>query len=180
MASHLLNARNTLTMRSEGPACAGYIKMDVANMKPGDCAGLSAFQFNYGQVGVRVGDDGKKKIYMAKNGGYGGNNNIVNSKDVVVKEQDLTGDEVYVKVDFKFANINNDKSSSNNVDKVNFFYSLDGSSWTKIGDEIGMTYDLKMFTGYKFGIYSYPTKNLGGYVDIDEFHYERTVEWNNP
>ena len=180
MASHLLNARNTLTMRTEGPACAGYIKMDVANMKPGDCAGLSAFQFNYGQVGVRVGDDGKKRIYMAKNGGYSGNANIVNSKDAVVKEQDLTGDEVYVKVDFKFANVNNDKSSSNNIDKVNFFYSLDGNSWNKIGDEIGMTYDLKMFTGYKFGIYSYPTKNLGGYVDIDEFHYERTVEWNNP
>ena len=43
-----------------------------------------------------------------------------------------------------------------------------------------MTYDLKMFTGYKLGIYSYPTKNQGGYVDIDEFHYEKTVESNKP
>ena len=41
-----------------------------------------------------------------------------------------------------------------------------------------MPYDLKMFTGYKFGIYSYPTKNKGGYVDIDSFNYKRTVDWN--
>lgn len=178
MATHLLNARNTLTMRTEGPACEGYIKMDVSNMKPGDFAGLSAFQFNYGQVGVRVGDDGKKKIYMAKNGGYGGNSNIVNSKDAVVKEEDLNGDEVYVKVDFKFNNVDNNFNCGNNIDKANFFYSLDGNSWTKIGEEISLPYDLKMFTGYKFGIYSYPTKNKGGYVDIDSFNYKRTVDWN--
>ena len=177
-ANHLLMARNTLTMRTEGPACAGWIKMDTSNMKAGDVAGLSAFQFNYGMVGVRVGDDGKKKIYMAKNGGYGGNSNIVDSKDAIVEEADLNGDEVYVKADFKFNNVDNNFSASNNIDKVNFFYSLDGSSWTKIGAEIGMTYDLKMFTGYKFGIYSYATKDTGGYVDIDSFTYERTVEWN--
>ena len=178
IATHLLNARNTLTMRTEGPACSGFIKMDVTNMKVGDYAGLSAFQFNYGKVGVRVADDGKKKIYMAKNGGYGGNSNIVNSRDAIVKEVDLNGDTVYLKVDFKFNNIDNNFNSSNNIDKVNFFYSLNGNEWIKIGDEIGMTYDLKMFTGYKFGIYSYPTKNVGGYVDVDSFNYQRTVDWN--
>ena len=176
MAKHLLNARNTLTMRTEGPACAGYIKMDVSKMQVGDYAGLAAFQFNYGQVGVRVADDGKKKIYMAKNGGYGGN--IVDSRDTIVQEVDLNGDVVYVKTDFKFNNVDNNFSSSNNIDKVNFYYSLDGNNWTKIGQEIGMTYDLKMFTGYKFGIYSYPTRNVGGYVDKDSFVYQRTVDWN--
>lgn len=178
IATHLLNARNTLTMRTEGPACSGFIKMDVSNMKVGDYAGLSAFQFNYGKVGVRVADDGKKKIYMAKNGGYGSNSNIVNSRDAIVQEVDLYGDTVYVKVDFKFNNIDNNFVSSYNIDKANFFYSLNGNDWTRIGEEIGMTYDLKMFTGYKFGIYSYPTRNVGGYVDVDSFNYQRTVDWN--
>ena len=36
MANHLLNARNTLTMRTEGPACSGEIKIDVSKMNPGD------------------------------------------------------------------------------------------------------------------------------------------------
>jgi len=178
IATHLLNARNTLTMRTEGPECSGFIKMDVTNIKVGDYAGLSAFQFNYGKVGVRVADDGNKKIYMAKNGGYSGNSNIVDSRDAIVQEVDLNSNIVYVKVDFKFNTIDANFISSNNIDKVNFYYSLDGNSWTKIGQEIGMTYDLKMFTGYKFGIYSYPTKNVGGYVDIDSFNYQRTVEWN--
>ena len=115
---------------------------------------------------------------MAKNGGYNGNANIVNSRDAIVEEVDLNADIVYVKADFKFNTVDGNFNSSNNIDKVNFFYSLDGSSWTKIGQEIGMTYDLKMFTGYKFGIYSYPTKNVGGHVDIDSFTYQRPVEWN--
>ena len=45
----------------------------------------SAFQFNYGKVGVRVSEDGSKKIYMAKNGRYGGNSDIVNFFDFIFK-----------------------------------------------------------------------------------------------
>jgi hypothetical protein len=41
-----------------------------------------------------------------------------------------------------------------------------------------MTYNLKKFTWYKFGIYNYPTRNIGGYVDKDSSNSQRTVEWN--
>jgi enterochelin esterase-like enzyme len=173
IASHLLNARNTLTMRTEGPACSSYIKLDTKGMKAGDYAGLSAFQLNYGCIGVHVNDDGSKKIYMSKNGG----NDVGNSSNKIIAEQNMTGDEVYLKVDFKFANVGSDKSSSNNIDKANFFYSYDGENWTKLGEELSMTYDLKLFTGYRSGIFSYPTKTTGGYADIDFFEYERT-NWN--
>ena len=37
-------APNTISTRTEGPACEGIIKMDVSKMKDGDVAGLSAFQ----------------------------------------------------------------------------------------------------------------------------------------
>ena len=175
MANHLLNARNSLTMRTEGPACSGEIKIDVSKMNPGDFAGLAAFQFNYGKVGVHIGDDGKKLVYMARNGGYG--KEIKDSRDQIVKEIGVNNEVVYLKVDFKFNNVDGNFNSSNNIDKVNFFYSLDGTTWTKIGDEIGMTYDLKMFTGYRFAIYSYPTKKTGGYVDVDYCKYSR-AQWN--
>lgn len=177
-AKSIVQARNTLTMRTEGPSCSGIIKMDVSHMKPGDCAGLSAFQYNYGNVGVRVTDSGEKKIYMASNGGYGGDN-VMNSYDKIEEEAVLSGDTVYLKTDFKFNNVGSDYSLSNNIDKVNFYYSTDGSNWTKIGKEIGMTYDLKFFTGYRNAIYSYGTKSTGGYVDIDYFDYDR-AEWNAP
>lgn len=176
-ANSIIDARNTLTMRTEGPECNSYIKLDTKGMKPGDYAGLSAFQYNYGNVGVYVTDSGEKKIYMSKNGGYGGDN-ILKSYDKKIEEVGLRGDEVYLKVNFKFNDIKSDLSSSNNIDKASFYYSYDGNNWTKIGEDLGMTYDLKMFTGYRSGIYSYPTKTTGGYADIDLFEYERTT-WNN-
>lgn len=179
IASHLLNARNTLTMRTEGPACSSVIKLDTKGMKAGDYAGLSAFQFNYGNIGVYVGNDNVKHVYMSKNGSYSSNAEITNTSDKIVAQQNLNGDEIYLKVEFTFATVDGNFNASNNIDKANFFYSYDGSNWTKLGDQLGMTYDLKMFTGYRSAIYSYATKSTGGYADIDYFDYER-ADWNVP
>ncbi|MBR6618666.1 MAG: family 43 glycosylhydrolase [Oscillospiraceae bacterium] len=176
VASHLLAARNTLTTRTEGPACSSVIKLDTSGMKAGDRAGLAAFQFNFGQVGVLVADDGSKKVYYANNGNYSGNSDVLASRENIVQQENLRGNEVYLKIDFQFATVNNG-SSSNNIDKANFFYSYDGANWTKIGNTLGMTYDLKLFTGYRSAIYSYGTKSTGGYADIDFFDYERQA-WN--
>ena len=172
-ATNLLNARNTLTMRTEGPACSSYIKLDTKGMKVGDYAGLSAFQFNYGNIGVYVNDSGQKKIYMARNGG----SDIATSSNKIIAEANMSGDEVYLKIDFKFNDVKSDMSSSNNIDKATFYYSTNGSDWKQLGEQLGMTYDLKLFTGYRSGIYSYATKNTGGYADIDFFEYSK-AEWN--
>lgn len=179
LATNLLNARNTLTQRTEGPSCSSVIKLDTKGMKPGDHAGLSAFQFKYGNVGVYVADDGSKKIYMSENGGYSSSAAVTDSRDKIVEQVNLNGDEIYLKADFLFNTVASDGSSSNNIDKANFYYSYDGSSWTKIGNELSMVYDLKLFTGYRSGIYSYATKTTGGYADIDFFDHER-AEWNAP
>lgn len=177
LATNLLNARNTLTQRTEGPACSGVVKLDTKGMKAGDHAGLSAFQFKYGNVGVYVADNGSKKIYMSENGGYSGSSAVTDSYNKIIEEVNLNGDEIYLKEEFTFATVNSDMSSSNNIDKVKFFYSYDGQNWTRIGNELSMSYDLKLFTGYRSGIYSYATKTTGGYADIDFFDYERTP-WN--
>ncbi len=177
IATSIINARNTLTQRTEGPSCSSVIKLDASGMKTGDYAGLSAFQFNYGNVGVYVADNGTKYIYMAKNGGYSGSAAVTDSYDTIVEQTALNGNEIYLKVDFLFNTVTSSGSSSNNIDKANFYYSYDNKNWTKIGAELGMTYDLKLFTGYRSGIYSYATKSTGGYADIDSFEYER-AEWN--
>lgn len=179
LATNLLNARNTLTQRTEGPSCSSVIKLDTSGMKKGDYAGLSAFQFKYGAVGVYVTDDGTKKIYMANNGGYSDSAVVSDSYDKIVEQTDLIGNEIYLKVDFLFNTVDSDGNSSYNIDKANFYYSYDGTSWTKIGEELSMVYSLALFTGYRSGIYSYATKTTGGYADIDYFDYERT-EWNTP
>ncbi|MDD6269365.1 MAG: family 43 glycosylhydrolase [Oscillospiraceae bacterium] len=179
IATNLLNARNTLTQRTEGPACSSVIKLDTKGMKTGDYAGLSAFQYNYGNVGVYVADDGSKKIYMAENGIVASKGDVKDSYNKIVEETSLSGDEIYLKVDFRFNNVDENMNVSYNIDKANFYYSYDGTDWKKIGNELSMTYDLKLFTGYRSGIYSYATKNTGGYADIDFFDYER-ADWNQP
>ena len=178
IAKSILHARNTLTMRTEGPSCSSVIKLDASHMKEGDCAGLSAFQFNYGNVGVYHGGN-TKFIYMAKNSAYGGNSGVMDSSDKVIESVPMQGDTVYLKAEFVFNTFDENFNISNNIDKVNFFYSYDGTQWTKIGDTLSMTYDLKLFTGYRSAVYSYPTKTTGGYADIDFFDYERG-EWNLP
>ena len=179
IAKTIMNARNTLTMRTEGPACASSISLDTAGMKPGDYAGLSAFQFNYGNVGVRVDENGNRFIYMAKNGAYDGKSVVTDSRDQIIEQVPMEGERVFVKVEFTYNTVDENFNVSNNIDKANFFYSYDGSNWTKIGDTLGMTYDLKLFTGYRSAIYSYPTLSTGGYADIDRFDYSR-AEWNVP
>jgi beta-xylosidase len=61
-------------------------------------------------------------------------------------------------------------------DVANFYYSLDGEEWTKIGTEnYRMIFDYRrFFMGSKFGIFNYATKKAGGYVDVDEFCYSKT------
>ena len=177
LATNLLDARNTLTQRTEGPSCSSIIKLDTSGMKAGDYAGLSAFQFKYGNVGVYVADDGSKKIYMANNGGYSNSATVGDSYNNIVEQTNLSGNEIYLKVDFLFNKVDSSGSSSYNIDKANFYYSYDGTSWTKIGEELSMVYSLTLFTGYRSGIYSYATKTTGGYADIDYFDYER-ADWN--
>lgn len=177
LATNLLDARNTLTQRTEGPSCSSVIKLDTSGMKAGDYAGLSAFQFKYGNVGVYVADDGTKKIYMANNGGYSNSAKVSDSYNKIVEQTDLKGNEIYLKVDFLFNTVDSSGSSSYNIDKANFYYSYDGTNWTKIGEELSMVYSLTLFTGYRSGIYSYATKTTGGYADIDYFDYER-ADWN--
>lgn len=179
LAANILNARNSLTQRTEGPACSSVIKLDTSNMNVGDYAGLSAFQYKYGNVGVYVADGGSKKIYMAENGIAASGGDVKDSYNKIIEETDLNGDEIYLKVDFKFNDVDGELNISRNLDKVNFYYSYDGSSWTKIGNELSMSYDLKLFTGYRSAIYSYATKTTGGYADIDFFDYER-ADWNQP
>ena len=52
---------------------------------------------------------------------------------------------------------------------ANFSYSLDNKSFIHIGNVMQMAFKLTIFTGNKFCLFNYPTKETGGYVDFDWF-----------
>jgi len=144
-------ARNTLTQRTIGPVCSGSTSIDVSNMKDGDFAGLCLLQKNYGLVGIRADGDAKTIVMINATGG----------KPVEAATISLTQKVIYFKAECNFT----DKK-----DVADFFYSLDGKLWKPIGTQLKMAYTLPHFMGYRFGLFNYATKNIGGFADFDFFH----------
>ena len=151
-----LQAKNTLTQRTFGPTCSGEVLVDVSQLKEGDFAGLSLLQKIYGQVGVKI-KNGKKVISMVS---------ANTGKPVVIEEVVLTQNQVYLKASCDFTELK---------DTAAFFYSLDGKSWTKIGEPLKMKYTLPHFMGYRFGLFNYATKETGGYADFDYFRISKDL-----
>ncbi len=150
----ITEAKNTLSQRTFGPQCSAYIKMDVSNMKNGDVAGFSAFAERYGFVAVKV-EQGQKYLVMAR---YDDNDSV--EEEFEIERVELSENEVYLRVDCDFVN---------STDKAYFYYSLDGENWIRIGDVLQMNYYGLHFMGYRYAIFNYATKEIGGYVDVDFF-----------
>jgi len=154
--SNFLMARNSLTQRTIGPVCTGTVLLDVSNMKDGDFAGLALLQKNYGQVGVKV--NGKDKTIVMVNASSG--------KPDEVQSIPLGQKIIYFKAECDF---------TNKRDIANFFYSLDGQSWSPVGTQLKMAYTIPQFIGYRFALFNYATKTTGGSADFDFFHIEDKI-----
>jgi beta-xylosidase len=152
----ILLAKNMLTQRTIGPVCSGSTSLDVSGMKDGDFAGLCLLQKNYGVVGVRV-DGNKKSIVMI---------NATGGNPVEAATIPLNQKTVYFKAECDF---------TDRKDVADFFYSLDGKTWTPIGTQLKMAYTLPHFMGYRFGLFNYATKSAGGYADFDFFHITDSI-----
>jgi hypothetical protein len=59
------------------------------------------------------------------------------------------------------------------TDKTQFYYSLDNKTYTKIGSETKMSFNLTVFVGARFGLFCYATQEGSeGYADFDWFSTE--------
>ncbi|WP_432713904.1 glycoside hydrolase family 43 protein [Pedobacter sp.] len=148
--SNFLSARNTLTQRTIGPFSSGLTAVDVAEMKDGDFAGISVLQKNYGLTGVKV--EGNRKYIVFVDAGAG--------KPVESERLELNQNKVFFKIDCDFFE---------KKDLASFFYSLDGKTWKAIGKPLKMAYTIPHFMGYRYGLFNYATKQIGGYADFDYF-----------
>jgi beta-xylosidase len=146
-------ARNTLTQRTIGPECTGTTFIDVSYMKDGDFAGLALLQKKFGMVGVRC-EDAQKFIVTV---------NAESGKPAELQRIPFSQNTVYLKAECNFKDL---------ADTANFFYSHDGKSWNPIGSPLHMAYTLPHFMGYRFGLFNYASKQVGGFVDFDFFHIE--------
>lgn len=159
-------APNTLTQRMQGPKCTGTVCLDISQMKDGDKCGFSAF---CGRSGV---------LCISKNG---------NKVSLTMEEQNLklnrahAVDNVSVEVASKPVNLSPKKpvylringDFTDGRDIATFEYSLDGKKFLPIGKEMKMVFDINtFFMGTKFAIFNYATKQAGGWIDVDWFHFD--------
>ena len=172
---NLYLAPNTLTQRMEGPACSGYICMDLSKMANGDCAGLAAFNGDSGVLTVKKKgktltlEMSEQKVSLTER-----EKAVTKVEENVVEKVDLTKlvnakqPKIWLRIDGDFR-----PGQRGGHDAANFFYSLDGEQWTQIGTKnYRMVFDYRrFFMGTKFGIFNYATKKVGGYVDVDYFRY---------
>lgn len=163
IASGIVDARNTLTQRTSGPASAAAIALDVSGMKDGDVAGLSAYQLKYGYVGVEMAG-GARRLVMRRADRRG-------SVAFTSAPVPLAAESVLLRVDVDFRDA---------ADRASFAYSLDGAAWTPIGDDLEMEYSLDHFTGYRFAIFCYATAETGGHVDVDWFRVGDDIDGTRP
>jgi beta-xylosidase len=160
LATGLPDARNTLTQRTFGPKCTSTVLLDGSMLKPGDFAGLSAFQSNRADIGLRRTDTGLE-LYAVQEGTRRGPGRTMTREQKELLSSPAEREQVMLRIRYDF-----------DQDKAWLGYSWDGAVWTELTEPLQMRFTLDYFTGYRSALYCYATRELGGYADFDWFHQE--------
>jgi hypothetical protein len=155
-------ARNTLTHRIHGEFPIGTVEIDFTEMADGDRCGLAAFRDQSAFIGVhRDGDQYSiTTTFNATIDEWDGS--TVGPGEVQASTPVPEG---VTKVWFKLEM----DARPNGSRDANFFYSLDGSDFVGLGGTYELYTGWAFFLGYRFGIYNYATKALGGSVKVVSF-----------
>ncbi|RIV41173.1 glycoside hydrolase family 43 protein [Micromonospora radicis] len=170
-------ARNTLSQRTFGPRQSAETRMDISAMRDGDVAGLAAYNRGFSYVAVKR-TGGVNTLGVVNRG-----QPFAVDLDQATLENFLPGTtvslgdatEVHVKADLDFA-------SPTGQLWTTFYYSLDGLTWTQLGNRVGpQTLDgsLAHFMGHRVGLFNYATQQSGGHIDFDHYLLSDTLTAQN-
>ena len=172
-ADRLTQARNMLTQRifafydNPSKESTGTIRLDVSHLQEGDRAGICILQDPYAAIAVEV-KNGKKQITWWQDQ-LKTNDNFTPSQKRVTK---AFGDTVYLRAAITYG-----------TSKTQFYYSLDNKTYTKLGDQTTLSFNLSVFVGARFGLFCYHNSEVAqssnseiGYADFDWFSTESSFD----
>lgn len=156
VVSGLREARNTLTQRmfsyySKTIPTTAVTKLEADKMKDGDIAGLAVFQDPYAYIAVKQVNEAKY-IVMVNNG-------------KTIDSVAVNHSTIYLRAQAHFG-----------TSLASFSCSFDNKTFTSLGNELSMRFNLSVFTGNKFCLFNYATKETGGYVDFDWFRTDASLQ----
>ena len=155
----LYAARNTLTHRILGPTSTATIRLDYSTMADGDRAGLAMLRDSSAWIGVRR-DGEAYRVSMTTDLTMDGDWNTTGTGSEVAAAE-VVGGAIWLRVraDVRPAG---DR-------QARFSYSTDGITFVPLGDAFTLNDAWQFFLGYRYGIFNYATRALGGSVRVDGF-----------
>ena len=173
---NLVQAKNIYTMRAVYPGCTAAVTLDASEIREGDYAGLSILQSSYAFAAVTK-RNGEYWLVMK-------NRDVDRELGIWGERHDKEpGEELgAVKLDGPVVRIYADAEFENMKDKVKFFYTTNKLEIEKnnaklentcpIGEEAGLRFILDHFTGARFGLFIYSTKECGGRAAFSGWNME--------
>ncbi len=145
-------AKNTLTQRALWPACSAEVTVCARNLEICGYAGIAALQYRYGALGIERTETGYELVLRLRDDG----------EEYVAECLPLKTDTVKLKVSYTFGP---------ETDFAEFYAYIDGK-YRQIGGRHHMTFDLRHFTGCRFGLFCYTSGEEKGYARFSDFLYE--------
>ncbi|KAH8712018.1 glycosyl hydrolase [Phaeosphaeriaceae sp. PMI808] len=162
----LFTARNTLTHRILGPKSSGTFRIDISKMADGDRAGAVLFRDVSAYIGVHK-EGTTNKLVMVNNLNLNSDWSTKSTGSVAA-----TGPSIAAGTTDLWLRVQADITpafGSNTARTTTFWYSTDGKSFTQLGSAFPMTNTWQFFTGYRFGVFNFATKSLGGEITAKSF-----------
>ncbi|KAK5114859.1 hypothetical protein LTR62_002016 [Meristemomyces frigidus] len=158
----LYQAKNTLTHRIIGPQSVATIELDISNMADGDRTGLSMFRDVSAWIGVEK-NGSQLTLVMSTNLTMNGTDKWATvNKGVQVATQVLPAGTscIWLQTEGDF------RSPPTGTLLTSFAYSLDGRAFTTFGGSFRLATDWQFFQGYRFAVFNFARKALGGWVTL--------------
>lgn len=151
-------ARNTLEHRIRGPIGTGTINLDFSGMADGDRAGLSLFRDDSAMIEIeREGDAWSvvvRRAVMNEEKTQG------ESVEELAREDGVTFRNVWLRVSADLR--------QSGYEPAILSFSTDNENFTELAT-FDLLRDWPFFLGYRYGVYNYATKALGGSVLVSSF-----------
>ncbi|KAF2621075.1 glycoside hydrolase family 43 protein [Macroventuria anomochaeta] len=187
VTQYLHCATNTLTLRTIGPGSICTFLVDVSMLKDGDRAGISMFRDESAYIGVHIDGDKPRIAYVEgikvgptdkAIGWFNGRPAALDweckSAGSVEAETPLASSRLWLRIvaDLRAAWV---AGYENVTRKATFHYSFDGVTFMPLGPEYALSRSTAGFVGYRFALFNFATKALGGKVKVQ--HCDMEV-WN--
>ncbi|EEY17112.1 glycosyl hydrolase family 43 protein [Verticillium alfalfae VaMs.102] len=162
VTTDLYAAKNTLTHRIHGEFPVGTVELDFSSLADGDRAGLAAFRDQSASIGVyRAGDAYALTAVHGMIIDEWNGTTISTGRVEATAPVPAGARKVWLRAELD--------ARPAGTRAANFLYSFDGKAFTTLGGTYQMTNGWAFFLGYRFGIFNYATKALGGSVKIESF-----------